>query len=71
MKSKVKQNAAYNDWNTGPSGPGGIPRSTPQRQRRPDNEYSDEDYDEGFEEKGDTNADDEMDRIKKAMAKEK
>ena len=34
-------------------------------------DYSDEDYEEGFDDAADENGDDEMDKIRKAMEKEK
>ena len=77
MKEKITTKMEYKQWHQGPNIPrpgsmaGGNSSAKRQEtaQSRAD-DYSDEDYEEGFEDNAD-GAEDEMEKIRRAMAKEK
>ena len=67
MKQKVAQQVEYNKWNGGP----GLPRAQPNINASKRDEDYEEDYEEGFEDAHQNNGEDEMDKVRKAMDREK
>lgn len=79
MKQKVNQNVGYNQWNQGPlhsaqkeNMMGSSQKPKPSVPDFKANSDSDDNYDDGFEEKGaDDDGMDEMEKIRQAMARQK